>query len=239
MNEFRFVGSKLSGRRNDLSARLELWGIVVGLLSIGLFASYGSRQTIQRFSIVLSVLAGFLVVSAIVLAFMVAFRHAREKAASEWSFILTDENLIKKRKGRPDIIVPLGDITELYFQNSYLVVKSSTLGLRIDIPKEIEGFDTLQKALGSCKTPSSRSSGIFRLARTLLYAVCCAFVLWSRQLPIVLLASVIGFMLLGLQSLSFYNYIKHKPQTRYAGVAFICFEWMSAVLIAFFRLIHS
>lgn len=107
MNEFRFVGSKLSGRRNDSFARLELWGIVVGLLGIGLFASYGSRQTIQRFSIALSILAGFLVLGAIVLALIVTLPHAREKAVSEWSFILTDESLIKKRKGRPDITIPL------------------------------------------------------------------------------------------------------------------------------------
>jgi small-conductance mechanosensitive channel len=239
MNEFRVVGRTSSVRQRGLVARLSLWGMVAGLLGIVFFASDGPRSTVQHFSGALLFIFGLIAVGAIVLVFLLIFRDVWEKGISGWSFILTDANLIKKREGWPDITIPLDNITGLYVRKKYLEVESSILNRRIIIPKEIERFDTLQKALSKYKEPVSRpSDGVLLYTSALVYAICCALVLWSRILPITLWAATLGVASLEVQTYYLYASIRRNPKTRSSGLTFISLAWLGAILIAFFRIIH-
>lgn len=239
MSEFRVVRSKSLVRHRDLVARLSLWGMVAGLLGIVFFASYGPLSTVQRLSGTLLVLFGLIAMGAIILVFVIVFRDAWAKGISGWSFILTDTNLIKKREGWPDISIPLTDITGLYVREKYLEVESSVLNRHIIIPKEIERFATLQKALSQYKEPVARPAGsMLPYASILVYGICCALVLWSQLLPIVLWAAAVGIASLGVQTYYFYRSIRRNPKTRSSALALISLAWLGAILIGFFRIIH-
>lgn len=238
MNEFRAVSST-SVRKRDIVARLSLWGMVAGLLGIVFFASYGPLSIIQRLSGTLLVIFGLTAAGAIIFVFVILFRNVWEKGISGWSFILTDANLIKKREGWPDVTIPLTDITGLYVRKKYLEVESSVLNRRIIIPKEIERFASLQKALSQYKEPVALPSGsMLSYASTLVYGICCVLVLWSRLLPIMLWASVVGVASLGLQTYYFYRSVRRNPKTRSSALVLISLAWLGAILIGLFRIIR-
>jgi hypothetical protein len=181
---------------------------------------------------------GLIALGAITLVFVIVFRNAWAKGIAG-SFILTDANLTKKREGWPNITIPLNDITGIYVRRKYLEVDSSILNRRIIVPKEIDRFAALQKALSQYREPVSRpSDGILPFANVLVYFLCCALTVWSQLLPIVLWAAAVGVASLGMQTYYFYRAIRRSPKIRSSGLVFISLAWLGAILIAFFRIIH-
>lgn len=239
MKEFRVPNQDLTYKRDDVFIRVGLWGMVATLAGIAVFSMHGTHAASPQMNITLASLAALIVVCIVIAAYSLAVRNGLNKAWQGALFILTDDSLVYERIGHPEVKIAFAAITSLYMHGKNLVVESSTPKRRVVIPGKVEGFDTLYGNLAKHKNITARSnSRSLSFAKPLIYGICCALVLWSSSFAVITISSVIGLGLIALDTLSLYTKIKRSSSPGYPIAALICFEWLGALLIAYFRFIR-
>src|SRR6266853_5028827 len=88
MSEFRVSSNKESTQRRDHGTRLVLWGAVLVLSCITLFAVFAAGSASPQIITALAWLAGLIVAASIVGANLVSYRHGMEKVKRDLSFEL-------------------------------------------------------------------------------------------------------------------------------------------------------
>lgn len=239
MNEFKYTNDKLSDKRRDLHVRVALWSMVAAALGIGIFALYGKRVADSNMNVTLVVLVALIVAGIVALAFILAIHHAEEVARHESAVVLTDDNLIYKRNGRPDVQIGFSEISDLYTRGRQLIVEGAVPQKRIMIPQDIAEFQTVSERLAKHHSIVTQpTSAVPMLARPIIYALCCALVLWSRLNMVMLIAAAAGLLIVGLESFYLFATTRQNPKRRYSIAILIC-EWLGVVIIAYFRIIRS
>ena len=147
MSEFRIVPNDASNRSRDLRIRLVSWGMVLVLSAITVFAVYGARSASRELTTALTWLAVLVLVGAIVGARSLAFRLGMERVEREMVFVLTDNELVRKRSGWPDVRIGLSKMSSLYERHGWLVVERASPHTRIAIPATVDGFVLLREEL--------------------------------------------------------------------------------------------
>jgi hypothetical protein len=239
MHEFKYTNDKLLSRRRDFHVRIALWSMVAASVAIGIFALYGTHVTDSNTNVILAVLAALIVAGIVISAFILAFRHAEEVARSESVLVLTDNNLSYRRSGRPDVQIRLSAISALYSRGSHLIVEGADPRRQIMIPQDIAEFQTLSERLAEHHSIDIQPTlDVLIFARAIIYALCCALVLWSRLNIVTILASAIGLGIVGVESFYLYAKIRQNPKRWHSLVILVC-EWLGVVLIACFRIIRT
>jgi len=75
MTEFRIAPNKISEQRRERRIWLVVWGIVLSLLGITVFAVSGANSASHQLNIALAYLAGLMVLSIVAGAYFLIFRH--------------------------------------------------------------------------------------------------------------------------------------------------------------------
>ncbi len=88
-----------------------------------------------------------IVAVAIVGAYFLAARIGSERFERDLVFVLTDKDLVRRRRGWPDVQIDFSDIKVLYQRTGWLIVESNAPRRRIAIPERVEGFSSLRAEL--------------------------------------------------------------------------------------------
>jgi hypothetical protein len=239
MSEFKYANDGLLNKRRDFHLRVALWSMVAAALGVGMFALYGKRVADSNMNVTLTVLTVLILAVIIILAFILAFRHAEEVARHESTVVLTDDTLIYKRSGRPDVQIGFSEISDLYMRGSRLIVEVAVPPKRIMIPQDIPELRTVSESLAKHHSIVTQpTTGVPMLAKPIIYAVCCSLVLWTRLNMVMLIAAAVGLVIVGLESFYLFAKIKQNPRRRLSIAILIC-EWLGVVMIAYFRIVRS
>lgn len=154
MREFKMPPGTLPTRRHDnwMVGLVSIGAVLLGL-GILFFIVYGPRSVVRpifpilRWSIVLLILCDLATV-------FVAMQRIPQRVRHELTFLLNENELIRKRPGFPDVQISLPQFISLYEKSGCLVVAGGNPLRRIAIPKKVENFKLLQVELMKYASPA-------------------------------------------------------------------------------------
>jgi hypothetical protein len=215
-----------------------MWGAVIALAGIALFALIGSRE-MPELTTAMLVAAGVLTGGAIVGAFVAAFHGGIAEAKRRWVFIVTEKALARREKGLPDIEIGLSEIAAINERRHWLVVESETQRQKIAVPREIENYSMLRSELARhCSiTRAPEAPWIARVGMVvaILFYVCCAIVFWSLGGFISRLVGVAALLLLTWQFL-FLGWRARVSRNRLLFRIMLFVYWAIALWFVYFRM---
>jgi len=242
MSEFRVSSNKESTLRRDHGTRLILWGAVLVLLCITLFAIFGARSASPQINTALAWLAGLIVAASIVGANLVSYRQGMEKVKRDLSFELTDKELIRRKAGWPDVRIGLTEIHALYETQGWLAVESIEPIRKMAIPAEVEGFAVLRAELAkynSIVTTRRRSVLVFAVFTPLVVSlICWEVALESKNSTARGLAAASALMIFAWGSLHLVRLMNGKPK-RFLVWITLGFSLVAAILLVYLHVMRA
>jgi len=239
MSEFKVPSHDASDRGRERNIRLITWGLVLVMSAITLFAVYDARSAGPQLVRVLTWLAIGIVVAAIAGAHFLAARLGLEKFQHDLVFVLTEKDLVRRRRGRPDVQIGFSEIKALYQRPGWLVVESSEPRRRIAIPEGVEGFESLRGELAKhSPIVAAPQRSPMRLIPLVASLFCWGLVLWSKDAGVVMAAGTAALILLGWESFRLFGQLRHSPK-RVALSILIGLSWVAAALLVYLRVIRA
>jgi hypothetical protein len=239
MSEFKIVSRQETDTRREYKVRLLTWGSVVAVAVIALASLYAVRFSNRELDNVLIVLVVVLMTGAIVGGPFFAARLGLERLERDLVFELTDTEMIRRRRGFPDIRIGLSEIDGLHERSGWLVVESSKPRRMMAIPEALEGFDVLRaELLKHCSIVAKRQRSLLDAALLLVSLFCWGILLWSRSTVAGLLAAISALVLLGWESLRLHRLLRHGSQ-RSVLWFLIGSTWAVAALVIYLRISRS
>ncbi|TAM81494.1 MAG: hypothetical protein EPN47_12110 [Acidobacteria bacterium] len=217
--------------------------IMVGLVSIGtvllafgilLFIGYGPHSAVHQTFPILKWAIVLLILFALATDF-VAMQRISQRVRHDLTFLLNENELIRKRPWFPDVRIPLQQIISAYEQSGCLVVAGGNPRRRIAVPKNVENFDLLLDELMKYATPV-RPAGRIRLGwiTSLLAVVCWWLLLFSANLIIVWVAGGVALALLGEWSFEIRHRLIEGPSRAMSWIM-LGLAWLSAGFAIYVR----
>jgi hypothetical protein len=235
MDEFRVSIDPAAKRSSDRKIRLAVWGTIPLFLGACAFAFYGTFSSKPQLGSASTWVAISIVVGATVGAYLLAVRLGLGKLQGEMTFLLTDHDLTRRRKGWPDVIVGFSEIEALRETDSWLIVESVAPKRRIAIPAKVEGFPSLRTELAKhcpiTTRPSPPISGFVSIIASLL---CWGIVLLSGDPSRTRIAAGAALVLLAWESVRLYRRLRESP-SRSVVLACLVLSWVVAILLVYFR----
>jgi hypothetical protein len=158
--EFRVLPDDLAGRARDRKVRLLLWGAVAALIGTAALGIVGVRSMSREMESVLVWTAGAITAGVVIGAYYLAYRHGLNKIRSSLVFLLTDEELLRRRPGWPDVRIELCEIGRLHEHRGWFVVESRVPGRRIVIPNDVQGYAGLKRELTKYDPGTEKPKGL-------------------------------------------------------------------------------
>jgi hypothetical protein len=197
MREFRVVSPRATnGTKWLVCPGLALGGIVSVMLGSG------------RTEPLLYPVIEWVGISAIVASlFLAGFFWGTARMKRQLAFVLTDNDLTRKRSGWPDVQIPFSEIRSVKEKRDWLIVEEAVAGRRIAVPRDVNDFELLRSELAKYARPSSPSgtrhgiSFLGGLGVLLLSIVCWWLALFSSNAGLVRGSGVVILVLLGWSGL--------------------------------------
>jgi hypothetical protein len=239
MNEFRIASRELSNPRRERKIRLILWGVVLALSVISLFAVYDAHAASVQLNTALVWVAVLIIIGAIVGANFFAARMGIQKAERDLVIVLTERDLIRRRTGWPDVRIGLAEIKFLYERPGWLLVESVEPSRKIAVPARVEGFGLLREQLAKYgpvgRAPERSALGLVPMVASF---VCWMFVLWSKDPGIVKGSGILGLVLLGWESFQLNRKLHDSPK-RAILLSLIGLSWVAALILVYLRMVRG
>ena len=226
-----------ANRKRDFRIRLVAWGTVLALLVATFVGIYGALSSHPRVSAAFTWFAVLIVACAIVGAYLFALRLGLERVERGLAFLLTEEGLVRKRPGWPDLQIGFAEIKALYQRPGWLVVEGGEPRRTVAIPDRVEQFESLRKELAkhSPIVAAPRRSPV-RFAPLVVSLFCWGLVLWSRDVGVVMIAGVAALILLGWEFFRLFGQLRRSPK-RVALYFLIGLSWAAAASLVYLRII--
>ena len=236
MYEFKIASKTFPSRLRDASlvwlASISAVAISLGIL---VFIRYGPFSVIHRIGpllvwLLISVILGALGVDFVML------RRTFERMKLDLTFLLTEEDLIRRRPGYSDVSIALSQIKSLHEQSGCLVVTGGEPARRIAVPKNVENFELLQAKLlkhGALIAAPRRS--LLGWAAFPISIVVWSLLLWSTNLAVVRVAGVLALLLLVRSSHYFYSSLRRGTK-RFPLWLFLGASWAATVFVIYIRI---
>lgn len=239
MSEFRVSSNKESTLRQDHGTRLILWGAVLVLSCITLFAVFGARSASPQINTALAWLAGLIVAASIVGANFLSYRQGMEKVKRDLSFELTDKDLIRRKAGWPDVRIGLQEIHALYEGQGWLVVESIEPIRKMAIPAELEGFAVLRAELAKHNSiVTTRRHSVLVFTPLVVSLICWVVALESKNSTARGLGASAALMILAWGSLRLVRLMNGKPKRFLVWIVLgIC--WAAAILLVYLQVMRA
>ena len=239
MSEFRVSSNKESTQRRDHGTRLVLWGAVLVLSCITLFAVYDAGSASPQIKTALAWLAGLIVAGAIGGAYFLSYRQAIEKVKEGLVFELTEKDLVRRRSGWPDVRIGLQEIHTLHEGQGWLVVESVEPIRKIAIPAEVEGFAVLRAELVKHSSVIiARRRSLSAIIPLVVSLICWVLVLWSKNARVAKLAAAVALTVLAWGSLGIIRLMNGKPKRFLVWIA-LGISWATAILLVYLRVMRG
>jgi len=233
MAEFRVAAG--AGKFTGVSIRLALWTSAVALTGVMLFALYGSPDQIESLRVPLACLAVIIVLGAVVLAHVFSFRRGLDKVKRDLLLEMTEDGLVSKRPGWPDVRIGFAEITALSERPGWLIVKAPQR--TIMIPDQVERFSSLRAQLGRhavITAAPKRSPLVFvPLLATIL---AWGLVLFSNTTYVILAAAAMGLSLFAWSSIRTLKSLSRSPKQAPAVWLWLGLGWLLVVWVVVNRI---
>src|SRR5262249_49638416 len=234
MAEYRVVAEKR--KFGDLGLRLVLWASVVALTAVMLFSLFGSPDQISTLGVPLAWFTAIIVICVGVLGNVFVVRTGLAKIRRSLVFELTEESLICKRPGWPDVQIGFSEIVALLERPGWLIVKAPQRTIMIS--DQVEGFGSIRAELAkhAVITASPRRSLLAFVPLPLLL-VAWGLVLLSNKPGLVVVAAASGVILLTWSNV---RLLKSFPKNRSRQLIwlYLGFSWLAVIWVISVRLAH-
>ena len=145
--EFRVMPDSILERTQDSRTRIFLWGAASLLVGITLFAVFEAPFASRRTNLVLVWIAGTIVASTVLGAYAIAYQQVLRRLKRRLVFVLTENELVRRLSGWPDVRINLHRIRRLQENPRWLVVESSEPFTRIAVPTDLQAYAILKREL--------------------------------------------------------------------------------------------
>jgi hypothetical protein len=237
MAEFKV--SQTSFQSNERKIRFALWGAVLVLSGITLFAVLSDHSEASPLKTGFAWVAGLIAAGIVVSANLLAFRNASQSVQRGLLFELTNKELVRRKSGSPDVRIELGEIQALYEGRGWLVVESAAPRKRIAVPDGVEGFAALRAELtkyGSVSAMPRRS--VFAFYSLPISLICWVLVLWSKDHILVELGAAAAAMaLLAWESFRLVRLMKGKPRQSLVW-GMLAISWIATMFLIYIKLLR-
>jgi hypothetical protein len=241
VREFKIETDATSERRES-RIRLLSWGAVLFLVAstVLLFFLHSLRLKSDR---IVGWLAALTIIGAVIGAYIVAFRQGMQRFKRQMVILLSDREIVRKRRGWPDVKIAFSEIGDLREEPSWLVVDSLEPRRRIIVPKEVQGFESLRAELAKqhllvvlAKRPmmGPAMKGTVFAAISVL---CWAAVLWFRDMTLVLVAGAVGLGFLVSESYRLWVLLRRGPK-RFLLLVCLSLAWLAALVLICIRVVR-
>lgn len=134
-------------KRQDRRTRVFLWSEVFLLAGLTLFALLESPSINPHVNLMLAWIAGIIVMSAVVGAYVLAYQHGLMKLREDIVFLIDAREIMRLRPGWPDVRIALQEVHRLRETRKWLIVESGQPYTRIAIPTDVEAYVSLKDEL--------------------------------------------------------------------------------------------
>jgi hypothetical protein len=223
----------LADRKSEFRSRALWFGSIIALVIIaGLLISNGVSGFLGVSREACALVGAIAFVGAFVGASILCCREALHYAVRQMVFVLTDDSLIRRRSGYPELRIAFSDVRSLSEELGYLIVRSADQQTKIGIPRNVKGYEAIRAELEKHHSLLSHArlpwNGIVIL---LLSIVSWAVILWSRQIGAMVPAAVIA--VLTLMSASRRLWLLLYVKRRFLLWSCLAVVWCTAALLIF------
>ena len=214
-----------------------MWSSVPALVGATFFGVYSALFSSHWVSTIFTYLAITIEVGTIGGAYYAAAVLGMDRVKQKTILVLTDNELIRRREGWPDIQVELAEIKALYERKTGLVVESAEPRRVIVIPREVKGFTVLRDELskhGSILKAPPQSPFVF--IPTLASLICWALVLTSVDAGVVKAVGAVGLATLGWATFRLSRLTLPHARARLAVWVMIGFSWVASLWVLYSRI---
>lgn len=238
MPEFKIEGDAL---RREARFRIVSWGIILLLLAVSvlLFTLRASGRLNANSD--LRFAFAFTLVWTFIGAYVLASREALHFAEREMIFVLSDNDLVRKRKGYPDVKIAFSEIATLREERRWLIIKTEEPQRKIAIPNTINGYEAICAELAKHHPLSAcvdRAEVPLRTTALLAAAILSwTAVTWFHDVWVVTLSGTCGLITLAIGSHSAWTKL-HSRVRRSLLLASLGCAWLIGILLIYLRLMH-
>lgn len=235
MEEFRLPRRAFPTPSHD--SRIMLWVSIAALVlsfSILIFIGYAPHSVVHRFG---QPLVGVLVLIILCTlgTYIVMLRRKVERLRHDLTFVLGQDELVRKMPRHPDVRIPLPKVKTLHEQAGCLVVEGSDPPRRIAVPRKVENFELLKAELLKY-APLSPPPLSYRLgwATSCLYILSGVLLTWSGNVTIIRTAAAVFVILSGWESFKLHHLLRRSPKRFALWLAMGSF-WLSIGFLIYIR----
>lgn len=235
MQEFKIENDAL---KREARFRMLSWGTVLLLVAIAtlLLVLRGSGYIGDD-----SRLGGLFVLtilSAAIIAIILAPREGLHRAERRTVFALDDKRIVRKRQGYPDVEIAFSEIETLREELRWLVVTSTEPRRKIAVPKNVSGYELIRAELAKHHPLSARVALPLKGAALLMVSILSwAGVLTFRDVRAVIAAGTVAVAALALGSYRARTLLRHSSK-RPLLWASLGFAWLAALLLIYLRVVR-
>ena len=237
MPEFKIEGDAL---RREARFRIVSWGTILSLLAVTvlLFTLRASGRLNANSD--LRFVFAFTLLGTIIGAYVLASRKALHFAEREMIFVLNDNEIVRKRKGYPDVKIAFSEIATLREELRWLIIRTAEPQRKIAIPNTISGYDAICAELAKYH-PLSRVDRVeFPLQTTALLAAAIlswTAVMWFRDVRVVIVSGTGGLITLAIGSHSVWTMLHSRVRRPLLWASLGC-AWLMAILLIYLRVVR-
>jgi hypothetical protein len=235
--EFKIEGDAL---RREARFRIVSWGTILLLLAVTiLLLTLRATGRLNANSDLRFVFA-FTLLGTVIGACFVGSREALHFAERQMVFVLHDNEIVRKRKGYPDVKIAFSEIATLREELRWLIIKTAEPQRKIGIPNTVSGYDAICAELEKHRPLSASVDRVeFPLKTTALLAAAIlswAAVMWFRDVKVVILSGTGGLITLAIGSHSVWTMLHSRVRRPLLWASLGC-AWLLAILLIYLRVV--
>lgn len=237
MAEFKIEGDAL---RREARLKALPWGTVLLLLAATVLLFILGISGHLRTHPNIGSLFPFTLLGTVIGAAIVAFREALHLAERQMIFVLNDKEIVRKRKGFPDVKIAFSEIEILSEGRRYLVIKTALPEKKIAIRNDVSGYDTIRAELAKhppVSAPAPASVGpLLRTFGLLAVAILSwTAVVWFRGV-VVIVPAIVGLTTLAIGTWRMWTLLNRRLWRPLVWAA-ISSAWLVALFLIYLRVV--
>ena len=232
MPEFKIEGEAL---RRQARFRVLSWGTILLLLGTtvllfllgisGVLSAYQSLRLLFVFTLLGTV------IGSCVLACLEALHYAKRQMV----FVLESNEVIRQRRGYPELRISFSEIDTLSEELGWLIIKSAAPERRIVIPDSVNGYGVIRAELAKHHPLSAHVSFPLKGAVVLLVSVLSwGAVFWFSDVRTVSAAGIVAVVTLANGSYRLWVLL-HRSSRRLLWMS-LGAAWLAALMLIYLRM---
>jgi hypothetical protein len=235
MPEFKIENDAL---KRGARFRMLSWGTVLLLVAIATFLLVLRGSGHIGDSSGLGSLFVLTILSAAIIAIILAPREGLHRAERKMVFALDDKRILRKRQGYPDVEIAFSEITTLREELLWLVVTSTEPRRKIAVPRNVSGYELIRAELAKHHPLSARVAFPLKGAALLIVSILSwAAVLWFRDVRVVIAAGTVAVVALSFGSYRVWTLLHHRSKHSLLWAS-LSFAWLAALLLIYLRVVR-